>query len=428
REKDTETLVPGGENGNNSAPVLGHPVTATGITRTTENSADTPITSAWVSGCLFGRVKLTGSYVYAAPDVFGGSVDADTGSFVSFQILRFFSGVADTINPNVDGHAWRGQARAEAEIIPGLSVMGGWRETSSKLTGMALISTLYQNTVTFAGQSTGDILRLLEVENGIDRSDRVFDATLLGRYGPLSFNGGWSQLHQDVTLTQDAAEIVVPGGQSGRFERTVNTYGGGATFSMAGLTLTGDYRRDDANRPIFRTDYTDRDRFKLRALYAFKNLGKVGGSWREIKAPNNTPSRSYNADVRELVADLEITPIKELTLHGSGGEFKTTRKILELAPQNFTTFTGRQDEIGHTWEGGATFAMAPVTVDGSYIYLTNDGTLPFTLRRIRTRSEFSFTKNLSAALEWWLDTYREANTPLANYNANRYYVGLHWKP
>ena len=65
--------------------------------------------------------------------------------------------------------------------------------------------------------------------------------------GPFSVNAGWSQTQQNVTATPDAAEIVVPGGQGGRFERRVNTWGGGASFALWGLTLTGDYHHDDAD-------------------------------------------------------------------------------------------------------------------------------------------------------------------------------------
>ena len=55
---------------------------------------------------------------------------------------------------------------------------------------------------------------------------RVYDAGVSARVlGPFSVNAGWSQTQQTVTATPDAAEIVVPGGQGGRFERRVNTWG-----------------------------------------------------------------------------------------------------------------------------------------------------------------------------------------------------------
>ena len=51
----------------------------------------------------------------------------------------------------------------------------------------------------------------------------------------------------------------------------------------------------------------------------------------------------------------------------------------------------------------------------------------------RLRGEVSLTANLSLAAEWLKDQYSEPSGaglpgPLANYNVNRYYAGLHWKP
>ncbi len=435
RETDTETLRAGAGGGNNTGTLLDHPVTATGIQRSTSTSIDTPVTSAWVTGRFLDRVKLTGSYVHASPDGDASSLESDAGSFVSFQILRFFASLTDTITSKTDASWWRGMARAEVEVAPGVDFVGGWTQRSGTLTGMALISSLYQNTVTFAGQSTGDLLRVLETNNSIDRTDRLFDATVSARmWAPLAVNAGWSQLHQDVTVTPDAAEIVIAGGQEGRYERTVNTYGGGATFTMMGITLGGDYRRDSANQPIFRADFLDRDRWKVRAGWAYGELLRIGANYQETHAKNDAPELAYDTKIREISGELDITVVpKILHLRGSAGEFKAARTILERAPQDFSIAAASHAELGHSWEGGATVTFSRLTLDGGYIFLTNSGNVPFTLKRARVRWEVAATANLSLAGEWWKDQYDESAGaglagPLANYSANRYYVGLRWKP
>lgn len=435
RQEDTETLHAGAGAGNNSGTPLDHPVTATGISRSTNTSVDTPVTSAWLTGRLLDRVKLTGNYVHASPDGDASSVENDAGSFVSFQILRFFAGLNDTISSKTSANWWRGMARAEIEIMPGMDIVGGWTERSGTLTGMALISSLYQNTVTFAGQGTGDILKVLQTNNSIDRAERLFDATVRARlWGPLAVNAGWSQTHQDVTVTQDAAEIVISGGQGGRYERTVNTYGGGATLTMSGLTLGADYRSDDANQPIFRTDFLSRDRWKARAAYAWGDLLRVGGTFQQTHAVNDAVEIGYDTRVREIAGDLTVTAVpKILSLHGAAGYFQADRRILERAPQVFIDAVASHAELGHTWEGGATITVSRLSLDGSYIFLTNTGNVPFTLKRARVRGDVSLTANLSLAAEWLKDQYNESNGAglagsLANYDANRYYVGLRWKP
>ena len=119
--------------------------------------------------------------------------------------------------------------------------------------------------------------------------------------GPVAVNAGWSQTHQDVTVTPDASEIVVAGGQGGHFERTLNTYGAGATFSKFGLTLAADYRRDEADQQILRTDFINRDRYKFRVGWNWADTIRVGGTWQESHANDgDVADIGYNAKVREI--------------------------------------------------------------------------------------------------------------------------------
>jgi hypothetical protein len=435
RENDSYALIPDAGNGNDPGTVLGTPVTATGISRSTTAKIDTPVTSAWIGARLFDRLKLTGSYVHASPDGNASSLETDAGSFVSFQLARFFSGLTDTITSKSDMTWWRGMARAEAEVMPGVDVTGGWTQRSGTLTGTALISSLFQNTVSYAGLGTGDILKVLNTHNSIDRTERLFDASVSARlWAPLAVNAGWSQTHQDVTVTPDVAEIVISGGQGGEYTRTVNTYGAGATFTQWGLTLGVDYRHDNADRPIFRVDFKDRDRWKARAAYAFGDIVRVGANFQDTHAWNNDPDITYNTSIREFSGDVDVTVIpKTLRVFGSAGGFRAERNILELAPQDFSTFTASHLDYGHMYEGGAALTFSRVSLDGRYISLTNGGSLPFTLERVRVRLEVTLISNLSVAGEWWKDKYEEAAGaglagPLANYDGNRYYVGLHWKP
>ena len=173
------------------------------------------------------------------------------------------------------------------------------------------------------------------------------------------------------------------------FTRTVNTYGTGVSFAQAGFTFSGDYRRDDGNQPIFRTDFTGRDRFKLRGGWKWKNLVQIGATWQETKAHGDAPEIGYSTKVRELLADLEVGPVaKILTFHASAGEFKTTRDILIRQPQDFDIVPSAQREMGHTWEGGLRALWNRLTVDAAYLWMQNNGSIPFTINRVRARAEY----------------------------------------
>jgi len=435
RWKQVNTLAPGAGDGNVTQPILGQDVHADAIASTEENKVNTPVTNAWITGNLFGRVKLVGSYMKADGSTETSYLEADAGNFVGFEIARFFSGLGENVNSRARTDYWRGSARAEIEIVPNVTLAGGWVENSRTLTGQALIASLYLNTVTYAGVPTGEILRQIDARTAVEQQNVVYDANVTARMlGPFAVNAGWSQTQQDVVATADAAEIVVPGGQDGTFERTINTYGGGASFSMWGLTLTGDYRHDDANQPIFRTDYINRDRYKFRGVWNFKDVLKVGAVFSETDADDDIVEIGYKTKVREFVADVELTLLQNmLTLRGAGGEFAVNRQILIRVPQDFAIVPTEQEEFGHTWEGGLHVAWKKLALDGSFLWMGNQGSIPFTANRVRVRAEYDVGHNVGVAGEWLRDQYGEDPAfdqagSLADYNANRYGIFVHWKP
>jgi len=434
RWSDTASLRPGADGGNSSFPILGQPITSDGIDRTTTSKVNTPVTSAWISGQIFSRVKLIGSYIRADANSDAQSNEIDSGSFVSFQIARFFSGLDDSISAKAKTDYWRGSVRADVNLAPNIDLTGGWTEKSRTLDGMSLVSSLYVDAVTYGGVSVGDLQRLVEYDTSIDRTDRTFDASVTARlFGPFSANAGWSQTHQDVTFSSNAAEVLAaePGAN---FTRTVNTYGAGVSYAASGLTLSADYRRDDGDQPIFRTDFAARDRFKFRGGWKWKDLVQIGATWQETQAHGDAPEIGYNTRVRELVGDLEVGPVaKILTFHASAGEFKVHRGILIRQPQDFDVVPETQAEMGHTWEGGLRAVWKSLTADAAYLWMQNNGSIPFTINRVRARVEYGFTAHYGAAFEWLRDQYGEKPAfaqagSLADYNANRYGVFFHWMP
>jgi hypothetical protein len=433
RWTDTATLRSGAGNGNISFPVLGQDVTADGIARTTNNKVNTPVTSAWVTGKLLGRIKLIGSFVRANASGEAESTETDTGNFVSFELARFFSGLNETVSARPRTDYWRGSARAEINLASNVDLTGGWTERSRTLDGQALISSLFLDAVTYAGVSVGDLLKVVQADTSLERMDRTYDASVTARLlGPVSANAGWSQTRQEVTFGADPDLLAAEAGS--HFSRALNTYGGGVTFSQSGVTIGADYRRDHADQPIFRTDFINRDRYKVRAAWSWKDLLRIGGTWQETHANDDVVEIGYHTKVRELVGDLEVGPIaKILTVHASAGEFKTDRNILIRVPQDFDIVQTVQKELGHTWEGGLRVAWERLSVDGAYLWMQNDGSIPFTINRVRVRAEYAVGPNIGVVGEWLRDQYGEKPAfdqagSLADFNANRYGIFLHWRP
>ena len=93
------------------------------------------MTNAWITGNLFGRVKLIGTYIKADGSNDTDYVEADAGNFVSFEIARFFSGLGETVSSRARTDYWRGSARAEVTLVPNVVLAGGWTENSRELQG-----------------------------------------------------------------------------------------------------------------------------------------------------------------------------------------------------------------------------------------------------------------------------------------------------
>jgi hypothetical protein len=432
--RDTErlTLAPGEKNGNNSGPVLGVPVNLSDFNRTSATKTNTPSTFALITGRLGARVKLIGSYQRASAEADTHESEGLTGNLISFEISRFFAGLTETASTESKATFWRGSGRAEISISDSVDLTAGFARRHRYLDGFALVSTLYTNTVTFAGLDPPDVLVLLQAQNAMDRTDDVFDVSLSARaVGPFALRAGWSQTRSDVTVTPDLSEIVVPGNQGGVFGRRVNTYSAGASYSVKGFTLGGDYQGERANAPIIRTDFIDRDRYRVRLAWTEGDYLHVSVNGSQTDSSNNRTGIGYDSRMREYGGDLELTPVKPLRLRFSAGKYQAHSRIPYRLPEDFTTGLSDHRESGLSLEGGIGLVLGGLTLDGSYARFQNSGFYPFTIDRARVSGEVPVKATLAFVGEWMRDKYNDVaqNTGnLGKFDANRYGLYVRWHP
>ena len=433
REKVNLNLAPGEKNGNNSFPVLGVNVTANNINRSTETETDTPSTLALVTGRIGSRIKLIGSYQRAHGEAETTETEGAAGQFVSFEISRFFAGLAETASTKSNATFWTGSGRAEFVIADGIDLSAGYSRRHRYMDGFALVSTLYSDTTNFAGGDPRKLVTIaLNANNAMDRFDDVFDTTLSVRnLGPVALRGGWSQTSQDVTVTPDLAEIVVSGGQGGNYGRRIDSYRAGASYSVAGFTLAGDYIGDHANSAIVRTDYLDRDRYRFRLAWSTEPFLRVALNGQKTIATNDDPGVGYTAKVWEYGGDLEFLPAKPVTIRFSASKFLAHSSIPVRVPQDFTVGLSDHREDGVSLEGGVSLLLGPVRLDGSYSRFTNGGSYPFNIDRTRASGEVPVTAKMAFIAEWHRDKYNDSaqNTGgLGSYDANRYGFYFRFSP
>ena len=431
RGEETTTLAPGAGAGNFPGTILGVPVTLSSQSRTAKTDVDTPVTSAVVTGKLGSAVRLTGTYVRADAESEDEQSENLSGSLVSYEILRFFKTLAETSSATADALYWRGGIRADLHLGKGFDVSAAYNRRSRELDGYSLVHDLYGGIMTFPQIDPEDITTILESRTRMERVEDIFDVRAsLKLLGPFSIRAGYSENSAEITVTNDASEVVIPGGQGGNYDRKVGTFDAGLLFKLSGLTLGVDYVLQNADNAVVRTDFLDRDRLRLRGSWEPAKWLRIGATAETIDTENDDPGYEYDGSWNTYAGDLEVSPWQFLRLRVGAGRFEGDTSIPYRVPQSWAVATSTYTETGNSWEGGFTLDLKPVTLDALVRDFENEGSFPYDLLRARVRAQIDFSKAIGIAAEWDLDDYAETDRSYgaaADYKANRYglYLRVH---
>ena len=425
RGRESLTLAPGANNGNNTNPILGRPIDASELTREERIDVDTPFTSFFIAGQATSRIRLTGNFARFAADSDSTGVDDATGSFASFALSRFFSGLTEQSSTSAKNTTWRGGARAEIAFTDQVDLTAGYRREHRELDGSALIRTLYLQSVTFGGADPRDVEVILRATNALEREEDVVDASVSVRpLTPVALRIGVSQSNVDVTVSPDLSEIVIDGAQGGTFDRRVRTFVMDGSYSRSGLTLGASLQHDNANDPILRTDFIDRDRYRLRGAWKAPRFVRLGVMAEQTQQSNDHPDVAYDSTLRQYTGDIEVIPFEALSLRASASRFRSDSSILFRRPENFATQESLHMERGKSVEGGVTFSWSRISFNGDLAHFANEGSTPFELDRSRAGFRVQVRDSIAVGAEWAHDEYSEASFAIADYAANRYEVFL----
>jgi len=430
-ETENDTLVPFGGPGNNTAPVLGRNIAANTLTTSSVTDVNTPVTSAFVRGFALPNLQISGFYVRANATGDDNATEGASGTFASFAISRFFTGFAGNPSTAATSLTWRAGGRAEWHVQSGLDISAGYTERDQTWDNRALLSELYTGTSTFTGFSLADFQALTTTQTNLENQEKIADVQVsMKALGPFGIRLGYSRINQDLTVAEDPAQIVVPGGQGGTFSRNINRYEGALTFSMYGFNLMGEAAYDDASAAITRVDYLKRNRERVRLTWKGLNWITFGASafFLDQKNEDAGPLNVYTASARNYTADLTLNPTKWLRLSGGYARLKSDSSIPVRAPQNFTTFNSVNAEDGELWQAGAGFTWKEFVVDGFWSRFNNEGTYLFRMYRGGFRAEWTASAHAGLAVEWAVDDYKDYMVTTQNYRGDRLGVYLKWRP
>ena len=422
---DHLALAPGAGGGNNTAEVLGRSIFADSYSRSDRIEGDTPMTNLFVTGTFFDKLNLRATFARADAETEASSGELLSGSLASFQIDRFFAGLDASVRSRAESPSWRGEVRAAYEVTGHFNVDVGYQMRDTKLDGWALVTSLYTDTHTFGGLDAGDLSLLAEMRNSLERKQEIADVTFnLTDLGPFKVWAGGALDTQDLTLHEDAAEIVVPGSQEGTFDREIDRYFAGASANLFKGTLLLDYQTEDADTPVLRTDFTTRDRARLRVKYPVAGLFELFGTAENIKSDNLDSGIGYKAETKHYAVEAALTPVQNLAFRAAWDSFKTDSSIPIRRPYDFGVEMSLFSDDGTMLEGSVEWTGSPFGFQAGYSTLENDGTFLFQLDRAFARCTYDFSKSLSAGLEYEHHKYAEDLFSAADFTASRYAIFL----
>lgn len=433
RGDETLVLAAGASGGASSSPVFGKDQTLATYRRVDRTDVDTPVTDAAVSLRPVERLGIHVTFVRSSASLDASDAETLTGSFTSFPLRRFFTGLAESAGADADSTFWRGTARAEFAVLDGIDVGAGVARRDRDLRGRALIASLYTGTTDLNGLDPRDLQVLLEGETSLDRTeDELSVFASASRLGPLRLRASYARVDEDVTLRQDASQIVVPGSQDGRFERSVDRFEGSATLRQGPFTLGGQVRVDRSDDTIVRTDVTDRCRWRATASIdapSFLPWIRLSGAYTDVDERNDAAGLAYRGRSRAWSASLEASPLKALTLRATAGRLQGTSSRLVRRPQDFVLETSAYADRATSGEAGATLTLPFGKLDGAFALVDGSGSFGYSIRRGRVTAEAPVVKGLTGILEGTFDRYREDDPRFGGrYSASRIGIYLRVAP
>lgn len=428
-ETDESLSLAGGAGvGNNLGNVLGVPVHLDEYHRESSTEIEAPVATAHVVASLLPGVRLIGSYVQSKPETESSETESLTGELVSFQLARFFEGRDEAVAGWAESNESRGSLRLEAAAGEWFDMTAGWMRRDRDLEGYALITSLYRDTHTFDGTDPRDLEEILEADTRWERVENVFDLRVSSRsLGPFGVWAGGAVIDEETILTAAPEEIVVPGGQSGNIDRQIDRLEAGVRFDWKGLHLSGEWQGESADEIVVRTDYLDRDRFRLRAGWSMGDRLKITATADRTDLDNEESGVLYESEITELGGLVEYRPLESLGLRVGYSDFQSESSMPIRNPRDFTTGVSLHEEDGWQAEFGADWTIGKAHLLVAASRFENDGNFAFQVERARFEAGYDFTDHIGVAFEAARDKYEEEPYLMGDYTANRYGLYVRWR-
>lgn len=419
-------LAAGAGGGNNANPVLGQDVTMSSYQRTSTTDGTSPMTHVYVSGLVTDYLRVYGTYARADQESRAEDAESLSGDLVSFKISRFFTGRDEIARAKAEADDWRGELRVEAALGPNFDLVLGYNQRHRTLDGTALIESLYTGVSTFSGFAAPDVERVIDADTLGDREEEQLSARLIARVGrPLTLWAEWASADQDVTVTPDASEIVVPGNQGGSFERSLDRLAAGAKLKFKRFELGVDWLSDDADKVVMRTDYLDRERLRGRLGFTLFKWLRLSGTMANITAKTAIPGIDYDSETTQYAVDLDLTPSEHFNARASYSSYDTDSAITVRIPHDLSLASSLYLAEGELWDLELNGKVAWFGLTFGWSSYDNTGSFGFDFEHWLVRLDFDVSKRLGVGvLADSYDYQEDVLADIGDYLVKRYGVFL----
>jgi len=425
---DHQGLAPGEGVGNNPGTTIGQEVELDSFDRTTRTSAKTPVTTFNMTVRASDQIRLVGSYVRADAEGDTSMDEMLSGSLVSFQLSRFFQGLDQTIDSRTENPYSRGEARFEFDLSQKASFKVGYQFRKRELEGWAMVSSLFMDTLNFSGFDPRDIEVLVDSQSGYEREDNIANLRVDFRnLGVFSLWGEYAANNQSLDVSQDVAQVVLPGGQEGDFDRRIETFEVGGMLDFGNLKFLVDFGGQEADEIIMRTDFNDRTRIRGRADWSIARWLRILATAESIETDNRSSDVGYEAETEHYGLDLDLTPTENFSFGVAWDSYDTDTEIPYRFPQTWQTGLSLYTEEGELLTADLRWLVSILTFDAAYSTFENVGSFPFQMDRAFARLAVDIGEHFSVAGEYENWDYSEDLFPIADYDADRWGLFLRWR-
>lgn len=424
RGREERALVDGQGRGR---PYLGEDLFLSSYAGTYDSDGETPSTHANVQVTVNERLRLTGAFLQAEAETDVDAGEVFSGRLAENVVNRFYNGGSQTTGARAELSSQMLDLHGEADLSERVTVQFGYRASKRELDGNALMTLLFLDSVTFGGGNPGDVSLVLEAEPMLEREQDLFEVQIAARVSDeVRLRAGYSVVTVDTQVLQSELEQILVDGQGGDFEREIDRLELGADWSRKGNRVSLNWRREEADEAVLRTDFLERDLIRFRAKLKLGDQLLFTANGRINDAVNDIPGIDLDSSSTSGGLHLDFTANEQLSLFGGYSLFDFESTLRYRDPW-FLPQTSIHIEDGDGWDLGLRYDYKSLLLTGTWSTYENTGAVNYSLDRYHLQLDYALSDQIHGIVTAINHEYSETTPIIAAYDADIYRFLLRWK-